>query len=118
MRLGTYPCSLKPGSLPQPSLRRAVTWFKPSATPPLTGFNTPVPWAAAGRRGFVFSGVKQGLDLRRDDFEGLAGRHTPHFVGCSQFPPNSRASPFAPHPWFLGVRSAASAVVPGDGKTP
>ncbi|MDX2011293.1 MAG: CTP synthase [Myxococcaceae bacterium] len=101
MRLGSYACALKPGSLAhklygQEQLKeRHRHRFE---------VNNAYRARLAGA-GLVFSGVNPELDL----VEVIEITDHPHFVGC-QFHPEFQSKPFAPHPLFSGfIRAAVTA---------
>ena len=98
MRLGSYACALKAGSLAhrlygQEHIKeRHRHRFE---------VNNAYRARLAGA-GLVFSGVNQELDL----VEVIEITDHPHFVGC-QFHPEFQSKPFAPHPLFSGFIRAA-----------
>ena len=101
MRLGSYACSLKAGSLAQKLYgaenikERHRHRFE---------VNNAYRARLAGA-GLVFSGVNTELDL----VEVIEITDHPHFIGC-QFHPEFQSKPFAPHPLFSGfIRAAVTA---------
>jgi CTP synthase len=100
MRLGTYKCQLKPGSIAA----------KLYATPEVNERHRhryEVNNQYRGRlqeAGLVFSGQNPELGL----VEMIELDNHPHFVGC-QFHPEFKSKPFAPHPLFSGfIRAGMS----------
>ncbi len=97
MRLGSYACALKSGSLAHPALRKGQHQRAPP--PPLRGEQL-VPREAVLRRAWCSAGLNKELDL----VEMIELDKHPHFVGC-QFHPEFQSKPFAPAPAVLGLRS-------------
>ncbi|MBM4784161.1 MAG: CTP synthase [Archangiaceae bacterium] len=101
MRLGSYACSLKPGSL-------ANKLYGANDIKERHRHRFEVNNAYRARlagAGLVFSGVNTELDL----VEVIEITDHPHFVGC-QFHPEFQSKPFAPHPLFSGfIRAALTA---------
>jgi len=100
MRLGSYACTLAPGSLAQRLYgkdridERHRHRFE---------FNNAYR-ARYEEKGFRFSGMNEQLGL----VEMVELSDHPHFVGC-QFHPEFKSKPFAPHPLFAGFVKAAMA---------
>ena len=101
MRLGSYACSLKPGTL-------ANKLYGSNDIKERHRHRFEVNNAYRARlagAGLVFSGVNTELDL----VEVIEITDHPHFVGC-QFHPEFQSKPFAPHPLFSGfIRAALTA---------
>ena len=101
MRLGSYACSLKPGTL-------ANKLYGANDIKERHRHRFEVNNAYRARlagAGLVFSGVNTELDL----VEVIEITDHPHFVGC-QFHPEFQSKPFAPHPLFSGfIRAALTA---------
>ncbi|MEN9798213.1 MAG: hypothetical protein RL653_1909 [Pseudomonadota bacterium] len=98
MRLGSYACTLKPGSL-------AAKLYGAEKIDERHRHRYEVNNAYRERlqeAGLVVSGVNPELDLV--EMVELPGH--PHFVGC-QFHPEFKSKPFAPHPLFSGFIRAA-----------
>ncbi|MBK7859131.1 MAG: CTP synthase [Archangiaceae bacterium] len=107
MRLGSYPCSLKPGSL-------AHRLYAKDQVGERHRHRYEVNNQYRGKlqeAGLVFSGVNKDLDL----VEMIELDNHPHFIGC-QFHPEFQSKPFAPHPLFSGFVRAA--LQQRDGKVP
>jgi len=107
MRLGSYPCSLKPGSLAHRLYARDVVNERHRHRFEVNNQYR----GKLQEAGLVFSGVNKDLDL----VEMIELEGHPHFIGC-QFHPEFQSKPFAPHPLFSGFVRAALAN--RDGKTP
>ncbi len=105
MRLGSYACALKPGTLAHKLY--AADQIKERHRHRFE-VNNAYRARLAGA-GLVFSGVNPELDL----VEVIEITDHPHFVGC-QFHPEFQSKPFAPHPLFAGFIRAA--VASRDGK--
>jgi CTP synthase len=106
MRLGSYACTLKPGTL-------AHRLYGAEAIKERHRHRFEVNNAYRARlsgAGLVFSGVNPELDL----VELIEITDHPHFIGC-QFHPEFQSKPFAPHPLFAGFIRAA--VAARDGKS-
>jgi CTP synthase len=101
MRLGSYACALKPGTL-------AHTLYGKDSILERHRHRFEVNnqyRAKLAEAGLVFSGVNTELDL----VEMVELEDHPHFIGC-QFHPEFQSKPFAPHPLFSGfVRAALEA---------
>ena len=101
MRLGSYACSLKPGTL-------ANKLYGANDIKERHRHRFEVNNAYRARlagAGLVFSGLNTELDL----VEVIEITDHPHFVGC-QFHPEFQSKPFAPHPLFSGfIRAALTA---------
>ncbi|MBL8918334.1 MAG: CTP synthase [Myxococcaceae bacterium] len=101
MRLGSYACALKPGTL-------AHRLYGANDIKERHRHRFEVNNAYRARlagAGLVFSGVNPELDL----VEVIEITDHPHFVGC-QFHPEFQSKPFAPHPLFSGfIRAAVAA---------
>src|SRR4029077_13867033 len=98
MRLGTYKCALKAGSLAQ-------KLYGKDEVDERHRHRYEVNNQYRGRlqeAGLVMSGVNQELNLV--EMIELSGH--PHFIGC-QFHPEFKSKPFAPHPLFSGFVRAA-----------
>ncbi len=98
MRLGTYRCLLKPGSV-------AHRLYGKDEVQERHRHRYEVNNQYRGRlqeAGLVFSGHNPELDL----VEMLELPDHPHFLGC-QFHPEFKSKPFAPHPLFSGFIRAA-----------
>jgi CTP synthase len=98
MRLGSYACALKPGSL-------AHKLYGEEVINERHRHRYEVNNAYRGRlqeAGLVVSGHNPELNL----VEMVELSDHPHFVGC-QFHPEFKSKPFAPHPLFSGFISAA-----------
>ncbi len=98
MRLGTYACALKPGSL-------AHKLYGEEVINERHRHRYEVNNAYRGRlqeAGLVVSGHNPELNL----VEMVELADHPHFVGC-QFHPEFKSKPFAPHPLFSGFIRAA-----------
>jgi CTP synthase len=101
MRLGSYACSLKAGSLAQ-KLYGAEN-IKERHRHRFEVNNAYR--ARLSGAGLVFSGVNTELDL----VEVIEITDHPHFIGC-QFHQEFQSKPFAPHPLFSGfIRAAVTA---------
>jgi CTP synthase len=105
MRLGTYACALKPGTL-------AARLYGTESIQERHRHRYEVNNQYRARlqeAGLVVSGTNPELDL----VEMVELPDHPHFVGC-QFHPEFKSKPFAPHPLFSGfIRAALDA---RDGK--
>ena len=100
MRLGSYACALKPGSLAQKLYGEDVIQERHRHRYEVNN-------AYRGRlqeAGLVVSGHNPELNL----VEMIELPDHPHFVGC-QFHPEFKSKPFAPHPLFSGFIRAALA---------
>ncbi|MFY0525714.1 CTP synthase [Archangium gephyra] len=100
MRLGSYACALKPGSL-------AHKLYGEDVIQERHRHRYEVNNAYRGRlqeAGLVVSGHNPELNL----VEMIELPDHPHFVGC-QFHPEFKSKPFAPHPLFSGFIRAALA---------
>jgi len=106
MRLGSYACTLKPGTLAH---RLYATETIKERHRHRFEVNNAYRARLAGA-GLVFSGVNPELDL----VELIEITDHPHFIGC-QFHPEFQSKPFAPHPLFAGFIRAA--VAARDGKS-
>ena len=98
MRLGSYACALKAGSL-------AHKLYAKESVSERHRHRFEVNNQYRGRLsegGLVFSGVNNELNL----VEMIELADHPHFVGC-QFHPEFQSKPFAPHPLFSGFVRAA-----------
>ncbi|HEX8818376.1 MAG TPA: CTP synthase [Archangium sp.] len=98
MRLGTYACALKPGSIAHKLYGDAVINERHRHRYEVNN-------AYRGRiqeAGLVVSGHNPELNL----VEMVELSDHPHFVGC-QFHPEFKSKPFAPHPLFSGFIRAA-----------
>ncbi len=98
MRLGSYPCALKPGSLAHKLYGKEVVDERHRHRYEVNN-------QYRGRlqeAGMVFSGHNPELDL----VEMIELVDHPHFLGC-QFHPEFKSKPFAPHPLFSGFIRAA-----------
>ncbi len=98
MRLGSYKCVLKAGSL-------AAKLYGKDSVPERHRHRFEVNNQYRGKlaeAGLVFSGVNPELDL----VEMIELNGHPHFIGC-QFHPEFQSKPFAPHPLFSGFIRAA-----------
>ncbi|MCU0696783.1 MAG: CTP synthase [Myxococcaceae bacterium] len=101
MRLGSYACALKPGSLAHKLYAQEQIKERHRHR---FEVNNAYRARLAGA-GLVFSGVNPELDL----VEVIEITDHPHFVGC-QFHPEFQSKPFAPHPLFSGfIRAAVNA---------
>ncbi len=107
MRLGSYPCSLKPGTLAHRLYARDVVNERHRHRFEVNNQYR----GKLQEAGLVFSGVNKDLDL----VEMIELEGHPHFVGC-QFHPEFQSKPFAPHPLFSGFVRAGLAF--RDGKVP
>ena len=98
MRLGSYACALKPGTLAS-RLYGAETVQERHRH----RYEVNNPYRARLQEaGLVVSGTNPELDL----VEMVELPDHPHFVGC-QFHPEFKSKPFAPHPLFSGFIRAA-----------
>ncbi|MCA2977039.1 MAG: CTP synthase, partial [Myxococcaceae bacterium] len=100
MRLGSYACTLKAGTL-------AHRLYGADGVRERHRHRFEVNNAYRARlaeAGLVFSGVNPELDL----VEVIEIADHPHFIGC-QFHPEFQSKPFAPHPLFAGFIRAALA---------
>jgi CTP synthase len=98
MRLGSYSCSLTPGSLAQRVYGKEEIEERHRHR---YEFNNTYR-KAFEERGMVFSGINRPLDLV--EMIELPGH--PYFLGC-QFHPEFKSKPFAAHPLFAGFVKAA-----------
>jgi CTP synthase len=98
MRLGSYACTLKSGSLAH---RLYASEHIRERHRHRFEVNNAYRARLAGA-GLVFSGVNPELDL----VEVIEITDHPHFIGC-QFHPEFQSKPFAPHPLFSGFIRAA-----------
>ena len=98
MRLGSYQCTLKPGSL-------AAKLYNAESVDERHRHRYEVNNSYRGKLaegGLVFSGQNPELNL----VEMVELSDHPYFVGC-QFHPEFKSKPFAPHPLFSGFIRAA-----------
>ncbi|MBM4378060.1 MAG: CTP synthase [Deltaproteobacteria bacterium] len=98
MRLGSYACAMKPGTL-------AARLYGPEGIQERHRHRYEVNNQYRARlqeAGLVVSGTNPELDL----VEMVELPDHPHFVGC-QFHPEFKSKPFAPHPLFSGFIRAA-----------
>ncbi len=98
MRLGAYPCALKPGSLAQ-------KLYQADSVSERHRHRFEVNNAYRARlqdAGLVFSGLNTELNL----VEMIELNDHPHFIGC-QFHPEFQSKPWAAHPLFSGFIRAA-----------
>ncbi len=100
MRLGSYPCQLKDGTLARELYGQPVISERHRHR---FEFNNDYR-ARYEAAGMVFSGVNPELGL----VEMIELNNHPHFLGC-QFHPEFKSKPFAPHPLFAGFVKAAKA---------
>jgi CTP synthase len=101
MRLGSYACALKPGTLAQKLYGKDSILERHRHRFEVNNQYR----AKLAEAGLVFSGVNPELDL----VEMVELEDHPHFIGC-QFHPEFQSKPFAPHPLFSGfVRAALEA---------
>jgi CTP synthase len=98
MRLGTYKCSLKAGSLAQSLYAKDEVDERHRHRYEVNNQYR----AKLQEAGMVLSGLNPELNLV--EMIELPGH--PHFVGC-QFHPEFKSKPFAPHPLFSGFIRAA-----------
>jgi CTP synthase len=98
MRLGSYPCHLKEGTLARELYGKEVVNERHRHR---FEFNNAYR-ARYEAAGMVFSGVNTELGL----VEMIELNNHPHFLGC-QFHPEFKSKPFAPHPLFAGFVKAA-----------
>ena len=98
MRLGSYPCQLKEGTLARELYGRELIHERHRHR---FEFNNAYR-ARYEAAGMVFSGVNPDLGL----VEMIELNNHPHFLGC-QFHPEFKSKPFAPHPLFAGFVKAA-----------
>ncbi len=98
MRLGSYVCALKPGSLAAKLYGRDQVDERHRHR---FEFNNSYR-ARYEEKGMIFSGVNPQLNL----VEMIELADHPHFIGC-QFHPEFKSKPFAPHPLFSGFVKAA-----------
>ncbi|HET9552984.1 MAG TPA: CTP synthase [Anaeromyxobacteraceae bacterium] len=98
MRLGSYPCQLKEGTLARELYGKEVVAERHRHR---FEFNNAYR-ARFEEAGMVFSGTNPDLGL----VEMIELNNHPHFVGC-QFHPEFKSKPFAPHPLFAGFVKAA-----------
>jgi len=101
MRLGSYACALKPGTLAHKLYGKDSVLERHRHRFEVNNQYR----ARLAEAGLVFSGVNPELDL----VEMVELEDHPHFIGC-QFHPEFQSKPFAPHPLFSGfVRAALEA---------
>ncbi len=100
MRLGSYPCQLKEGTLARELYGREAIAERHRHR---FEFNNDYR-ARYEAAGMVFSGINPELGL----VEMIELNNHPHFIGC-QFHPEFKSKPFAPHPLFAGFVKAARA---------
>ena len=98
MRLGSYPCHLKEGTLARDLYGKELVNERHRHR---FEFNNAYR-ARYEAAGMVFSGVNTELGL----VEMIELNNHPHFLGC-QFHPEFKSKPFAPHPLFAGFVKAA-----------
>jgi CTP synthase len=98
MRLGSYACALKSGSLAHTLYGKDVAQERHRHRFEVNNAYR----ARLAEAGLVFSGVNTELDL----VEMVELKEHPHFIGC-QFHPEFQSKPFAPHPLFSGFVRAA-----------
>jgi CTP synthase len=98
MRLGSYPCQLKEGTLARELYGADLIHERHRHR---FEFNNAYR-AQFEAAGMVFSGVNPDLGL----VEMIELNNHPHFLGC-QFHPEFKSKPFAPHPLFAGFVQAA-----------
>ena len=98
MRLGSYPCHLKEGTLARELYGKELVDERHRHR---FEFNNAYR-ARYEAAGMVFSGVNTELGL----VEMIELNNHPHFLGC-QFHPEFKSKPFAPHPLFAGFVKAA-----------
>jgi CTP synthase len=98
MRLGSYACALKSGSLAHKLYGKDVAQERHRHRFEVNNAYR----ARLAEAGLVFSGVNTELDL----VEMVELNEHPHFIGC-QFHPEFQSKPFAPHPLFSGFVRAA-----------
>ena len=98
MRLGSYPCQLKEGTLARELYGKELINERHRHR---YEFNNAYR-ARYEAAGMVFSGVNPDLGL----VEMIELNNHPHFLGC-QFHPEFKSKPFAPHPLFAGFVKAA-----------
>jgi len=98
MRLGSYACALKSGSLAHKLYGKdSVTERHRHRYEVNNAYR-----ARLAEAGLVFSGLNAELDL----VEMIELKDHPHFIGC-QAHPEFQSKPFAPHPLFSGFIRAA-----------
>ncbi len=98
MRLGAYPCTLKPGSLASRVYGRQEISERHRHRYEINNAYRPL----LEEKGMVASGVNEQLGLV--EVIELAGH--PYFIGC-QYHPEFQSKPFQPHPLFSGFVKAA-----------
>jgi CTP synthase len=98
MRLGSYPCQLKEGTLARELYGQELIAERHRHR---FEFNNDYR-ARYEAAGMIFSGVNPELGL----VEMIELNNHPHFIGC-QFHPEFKSKPFAPHPLFAGFVKAA-----------
>jgi len=98
MRLGSYPCQLKEGTLARELYGKEMINERHRHR---FEFNNAYR-ARYEAAGMVFSGIHPDLGL----VEMIELNNHPHFLGC-QFHPEFKSKPFAPHPLFAGFVKAA-----------
>jgi CTP synthase len=98
MRLGSYPCQLKEGTLARELYGHELIAERHRHR---YEFNNDYR-ARYEAAGMIFSGVNPELGL----VEMIELNNHPHFLGC-QFHPEFKSKPFAPHPLFAGFVKAA-----------
>ncbi|MEW5738549.1 MAG: CTP synthase [Myxococcota bacterium] len=98
MRLGSYACAMKPGSLAHKLYGKDVVQERHRHRFEVNNAYR----ARLAEAGLVFSGLNTELDL----VEMIELKDHPHFIGC-QAHPEFQSKPFAPHPLFSGFIRAA-----------
>ena len=98
MRLGAYPCTLKPGSLASKVYGRQEISERHRHRYEINNAYR----AQLEEKGLVASGVNEQLGL----VEVIELQGHPYFIGC-QYHPEFQSKPFHPHPLFAGFVKAA-----------
>jgi CTP synthase len=98
MRLGAYPCTLKPGSLASKLYGRQEISERHRHRYEINNAYR----AKLEDKGMVASGVNEQLGL----VEVIELQGHPHFIGC-QYHPEFQSKPFQAHPLFAGFVKAA-----------
>ncbi|MEW6430040.1 MAG: CTP synthase [Myxococcota bacterium] len=98
MRLGSYACALKPGTLAHKLYGKDSVMERHRHRYEVNNAYR----AKLAEAGLIFSGLNTDLDL----VEMIELRDHPHFLGC-QAHPEFQSKPFAPHPLFSGFVRAA-----------
>ena len=98
MRLGAYPCTLKPGSLASKLYGRQEISERHRHRYEINNAYR----AQLEEKGMVASGVNEQLGL----VEVIELQGHPFFIGC-QYHPEFQSKPFQPHPLFAGFIKAA-----------